>query len=126
MGEGELLSAWQSIVKQDFRTEFTEGKKCVLFKHGTLLIIDADKDAEAKAKKQMEDNGHVHAGCAFGDFNVLRPSSGKGWIVTGHDPSMFTYVSEEEAVSTDDFSVGLLGRSKRDMDAEDCQNIHIF
>lgn len=126
MDRGELIDVWEKIVKDKFNAESIEGKKCVLFSHGTLLVVDAEGDVDARAKKQMDANGHVHAGSAFGDFNVICCSPGKEWIVTGHDPSMYTYVDKKEVESAHDLAIGLFGRSKRGMDAQDCQIIHIF
>jgi hypothetical protein len=74
----------------------------------------------------MKTHGPVHAGSPAGDFSVINLDDDPGWVVTSHHPDILTYVSPDEAAEqSNDLVIGLLGRSKRDMDAAELMIIHV-
>ena len=90
-------------------------KNWVLFKNQTFVILDdselTKQSASEKATGIMKKYGPVYAGSPAGDFNVINDSQTKGWIVTGHCESMFTYVDMKQAKQQDGIMViGLVGR----------------
>ena len=71
-------------------------------------------------------HGPVHAGAPAGDFSVITLDDDPGWVVTSHHPDILTYVSPDEvAEQRNDLVIGLLGRSKRDLDAAELMVIHV-
>ena len=102
----------------------------VLFKNGTYIIVDdADSnfDVPANAVRAMREYGPVSVGGPAGDFEVFHLDETEGWVVGGHGYGMYTYVhpSELTATSPSDVEIGLLGRSKRDLDGADPTILHV-
>lgn len=117
----ELITTWKRII-------LGEEKSWVLFEHGTCIILMNPGDDLAKeATELMREYGPAHAGSPAGDFSVIHLSESPGWVVTCHHPDILTYVSPEEVMSNEpsDLTIGLLGRSKRDEDAEGLRIIHV-
>jgi hypothetical protein len=74
----------------------------------------------------LKEWGPVHAGSPAGDFSVVTLSSHPGWVVTCHHNDVLTYVAPEEVgEAPSDLVVGLLGRAKRNQDAEELHIIHV-
>ena len=74
----------------------------------------------------MKEWGQVHVGSSAGDFSTITLENERGWVVSSHHNDILTYVDPEEAGDDPpDFLVGLLGRSKRNLDAETLTVIHI-
>lgn len=121
MNESEsLIRTWRSIIRG-------EGKSWVLFANGTCVIpMEPEADLAAQAVGIMREWGPVHAGSPAGDFSVVDLDGHPGWVVTCHHPDVLTYVGPEE-VGEDpaEVAVGLLGRSKRDQDAEELRVVHV-
>ncbi len=120
MSGTDLIATWRGALGD-------LGKSWVLFEHGTCVILmEPADDLAAQAMELLRDWGPVHAGASFGDFGVIELPAG-GWAVTGHHPDILTHVGPAEVGpdETSDLSVGLLGRSKRDQDAEDLRVIHV-
>ncbi len=101
------------------------------FRHGTVVgpLEVADDVAEA-ARTIMRRNGLVRPGSPAGDFTVRysaeAPPLWPGWIVLSHDRVIATYVGLEELpAGSTDVEVGLFGRSKRNLDAEQLEVVHV-
>ena len=74
----------------------------------------------------MKEWGPVHAGSPAGDFATINLENGSGWVVTCHHDDILTYVDSDDVdEGASELVVGLLGRSKRDQDAETLRVIHI-
>jgi hypothetical protein len=101
----------------------------VLFENGTYIVFDnADtiSNIEETAIELMEEYGPVYSGGPAGDFNVTHLTKVLGWSVSGHGYGMYTYVHPDEINSGDnDLEIGLLGRSKRDLDGKNPVVVHI-
>ena len=102
----------------------------VLFENGTYIIFDnADTvvNIKAAAMQQMKEFGPVHAGGTAGDFSVISLTKTAGWVVSGHGYGMYTYVHPKELSTKNptDVEIGLLGRSKRDMDGNKPVILHV-
>ena len=120
--DNSLVNTWRRII-------VGEGKAWVLFEHGTCVIFAGPaQDLAARATALMKEWGPVVAGTPAGDFNVVKLQDDPGWVVTSHHPDILTYVGAEEFGEgrvPDDMLIGLLGRAKRDQDAEELQVVHI-
>ena len=102
----------------------------VLFKNGTYIIfddVDGSTDVAAAALKLMKEFGSVVVGGPAGDFEVFHLDETEGWVVGGHGYGMYTYVHPAELASVDpnDVEIGLLGRSKRDIDGTDLKILYV-
>lgn len=102
-------------------------KSWVLFENGTCIILmNPEKDLSSQALTLLAQYGPVQAGTPAGDFSVITLTATEGWSVTCHHPDIINYVSPKELGSDKvDYKVGLLGRSKRDMDAKNPTIIHV-
>ncbi|BAP31977.1 uncharacterized protein CHSO_2940 [Chryseobacterium sp. StRB126] len=102
----------------------------VLFKNDTYIIFDdiaTVENVQEEAIKLMKEFGPVFAGGSAGDFNVIHLNATEGWLVSGHGYGMYTYVHplELDNESPNDLEIGLLGRSKRNLDGENPEIRHI-
>lgn len=116
-----LIEAWRKIIGSDAKT-------WVLFGHGTVVIFNQpETDPGGQAVELMKSWGPVVVGTPAGDFNVITASQTPGWLVTCHHTNILTYVSPDEVESptTSDWIIGLIGRSKRDQDAQELEILHI-
>lgn len=116
-----LVDRWRDIIQD------TE-KSWVLFRNGTcVILIQPEGDLAAQATELMKEWGPVYVGTPAADFNVINLAPAPGWIVTCHHQDILTYVSPDEMMGAEpnDLMVGLLGRSKRDRDAQELKIIHI-
>lgn len=116
-----LVDRWRSIIQDPV-------KSWVLFNNGTgVILMGPEGDLAAQAIELMKEWGPVYIGTPAADFNVIDLAPVPGWIVTCHHQDILTYVSPEELMGAapNDLLVGLLGRSKRDRDAQELKIIHI-
>lgn len=102
----------------------------ILFKNGTYVIFDnadTNKNLKDEAIEFMKKYGPVLPGGPAGDFTVIHLNRTEGWLVSGHGYGMYTYVNPKELKndSPTDVVVGIYGRSKRDMDGQHPEVIHI-
>ncbi|WP_185248572.1 hypothetical protein [Chryseobacterium bernardetii] len=102
----------------------------VLFKNDTYIIFDdiaTVENVQEEAIRLMKEFGPVLAGGPAGDFNVIHLNVTEGWLVSGHGYGMYTYVhpSELDNESPNDLEIGLLGRSKRNLDGENPEILYI-
>ena len=97
-------------------------KSFVVFAHGTVVVFtqpSSDLDLAQAAKDLLAEHGPVHPGSAAGDFGVITLPDGRGWAVTSHHPDILTLMlADEAAPSGSEMTLGLVGRAKRDQDAE--------
>ena len=96
-------------------------KNWICFKNGTYIIFENESKKEDIKKEgfaKMKKFGPVYAGGAGGDFGVISLTMTEGWVVSGYGYGIYTYVhpSELEIENPQDYEIGLLGRSKRDLD----------
>ena len=126
----QLQIIWRNIIA---KLPPKMDKSWVVFKHGTCGILSeatsSAQETESKAKEIIEKWGPVYPACPAGDFNVFKSPCNDGWVVTGHNPDMFTFVglNEEglEDEESNDMFIGLFGRSKRDKDGREPQVVHV-
>ena len=118
----DYIDAWQKILIGG------DTKSWVLFENGTAVILMEPKgDLQAQATELMKEWGPVHAGGPAGDFAVVDLRDYPGWVVTCHHNDILTYVgpSELEEEEPQEVTIGLHGRSKRDLDASTSSVIHV-
>jgi len=116
-----LVETWRTIIQD-------EGKSWVLFENGTCLILsEPQENLTEQALKIMGEWGPVNVASAAGSFKVTKLQDKSGWIVTGHYPDMLNYVGPEDLRkgNSSDLIIGLLGRGKRESDAQSLNIIHV-
>jgi hypothetical protein len=116
----ELIEAWRDTINGP-------DKSWVLFEHGTCVILmEPEVDLATQATALLREWGPVHAGSSFGDFGTITLDNGRGWVVTCHHNDILTFVGPDEVgPDAGDVVIGLLGRSKRGQDAEECRVLHV-
>jgi hypothetical protein len=116
----ELIENWRRIIVGGH-------KSWALFSNGSCVILmRPEGDLRLQAVELMKTYGPVHAGGPAGDFSVIDLDDDPGWVVTSHHPDILTYVSPDEVgEQSSELAIGLLGRSKRDLDAAELTVIHI-
>lgn len=115
-----MVSGWQRILEG-------LGKSWVVFENGTCMALTAPQgDLKEQAIELLKEWGPVHVGTPAGDFNVIKLPDHAGYLVTSHHPDILTYVSPDEAdEETPEMLVGLIGRAKRDQDAQELKVVHM-
>lgn len=94
----------------------------VLFKNGTcVMLLNPQNDIKTQAIQILRAHGSVTPGTPTGDFEVTKIPEINGWIVTGDYPGIMMYVSDREGKKKEDAEVGLIGRSKRERDAQELE-----
>lgn len=98
----------------------------VLYRNGTLVFLPgASGYLEKLASDLLKTEGPVVAGTPSGDFSVTRSS--RAWFVKSHHADILTVVTPDEVGPGDsDLKIGLLGRSKRDLDAKQLEVVHVY
>lgn len=113
----QLVDIYKKIINPKF-------KDWVIFEHGTCVIIyKSQGDLENEAKGILQKYGLVIPGTPSGDFTVTKIDS--GWIVTGDQPGVLNYVSEDEGKGKEDWEIGLIGRNKKETDSKHLLVIYI-
>jgi len=104
-----------------------EGKRWVLFAHGSVVFMTKDAtDLGESAREILRVAGPVHVGSPSADFSVVTLPEDLGWAVTGHHPDILTLVRPDEVDDANhELAIGLLGRSKRASDAESLEIVHV-
>lgn len=97
----------------------------VMFANGTVVFLpDETGDLAAAGARTLAGVGPAQPGTPSADFRVVTLDD--GWLVGGDHPDIFTVVAPGEAGdSPSDIVVGLLGRQKRDEDAERLEVLHV-
>ncbi|MFB4313219.1 hypothetical protein [Actinomadura sp. 21ATH] len=115
----ELVGVWRAVI-------LGEGKSWVAFEHGTCVILMApEDDLAAQAVGILREYGPVAAGTPAADFGTIELDDAPGWVVYGHHDDVLTYVAPGEVEDPDELRVGLLGRSKRDLDGRELTVVHV-
>jgi len=114
------VDSWRKIIIGD-------DKSWVLFEHGTCVILmHPVEDLGRQAIELMKAWGPVHAGSPAGDFSIVKLSQYPGSAVICHHPDILNYVSPGEVdPGASDVTIGLLGRAKRQQDAEGLVITHV-
>lgn len=98
----------------------------VLFKNGTcVMLLSPQEDIQAQAIKILKEHGRVVAGTPSGDFEVTKIPDINGWVVTGDYPGIMMYVPLAEGRKKGDFEIGMIGRTKRELDAKEFGVIYV-
>ncbi len=115
-----MISSWKGILEG-------QSKSWVVFEHGTCVVLmDPQRDLKERAIELLKERGPVHVGTPAGDFNVIALPDHAGYVVTSHHPDILTYLSPDEADGeTSELMVGLIGRAKRDQDAQELKVVHV-
>lgn len=117
MSSEELATVYKKIIDPKF-------KYWVVFTQGTCVIIyKSQGNLENEAKEALQKYGSVTPGTPSGDFTVTKVDS--GWIVSGDQPGILNYVSEDEGGGKEDFEIGLIGRNKKELDSKEPKIIDI-
>ena len=115
--QGQLVNLYKKVIDPKFQD-------WVVFENGTCVIIyNSPKDLEVEAKEVLRKYGSVTPGTPSGDFNITKVDS--GWVVTGDQPGILNFVSEVEGKRKEDFEIGLIGRSKKELDYKEPKIIYI-
>ena len=116
-----------NIYKKVIDPKFTNW---VVFEHGTCVIIyHTQSDLKTEATEVLKKYGSAVAGTSSADFNVAKVDPDQigvdsGWIVTGDQPGILNYVSEDEGQGKEDFEIGLIGRNKKELDSRELKIIY--
>jgi hypothetical protein len=115
-----LVEAWRGIIRGP-------DKSWVLSANGTCVILmEPEDDLARQATELLREWGPVHVGSSAADFGIIELRDGQGWAVNGHHNDILTYVAPDEVEpGSTDLVVGLLGRSRRDQDAEELRVPHV-
>lgn len=77
----------------------------------------------------MAASGPVHAGSSFEDFTIYPLDEPfEGWLVGGHHPGMYNYVSPQDSrvgTGSADILVGICGRENRNANAHSVKAVHM-
>ncbi len=118
----DLVQIWRSIIVGD-------NKSWALFEHGTCVIFsdaNANGDVAKQAIALLTEWGPVQVGTPSADFDIIELAERPGWVVTCHHPDILTYVDPSEmGPNPQEIMVGLIGRGKRDEDAQELKVVHI-
>jgi hypothetical protein len=123
-GEEEQVVATPT---QIFETIF-RGSSWVLFAHDTCVKLSKPGSWPAEAARLIMADYPVLPGTPLADFNTLKLKKFQGWLISGHHPDVFTFVSPAELpeeAKNNDMLIGLWGRNKRDRDARELNVVHV-
>jgi hypothetical protein len=121
--EVDLVATWRKLIADETRS-------WVLFENGTCVALpDASPgdDLAASAIALMREWGPVQVATPSADFNVLPLAGLPGWVVTCHHPDILNYLSPDDMVTEDtpEMMIGLIGRSRRDLDSQELKVVHV-
>jgi len=115
-----LVGTWRRLLT-------VPGAPWALYTHGTCVVVTgADRppdSAAARAVAVLRAAGPVRVGSPSADFGVIDVA--QGWVVTCHHPDILTFVAEGDVADPGPLTVGLLGRTRRDQDAEELRVVHV-
>ncbi|NPE09182.1 MAG: hypothetical protein GNW80_12930 [Asgard group archaeon] len=119
------IAIWREILVK-------EKNSWVMFEQGTcLILLEPEEDLRAQAIEIMKMWGPVVPGTSEGDFSVDVWEDLPGWVVYYQHPDMANYVSpkefgeESEDKVWNDMIIGLIGRNKRNEDAQSLKIVHV-
>lgn len=115
----DLVSVYKKIV-------IDQSSSWVLFGNGTcVMLLEPQKNIKEQAIKILREHGSVAAGTPSGDFEVTKIPEISGWIVTGDYPGIMMYVSLKEGEKKGDFEIGMIGRTKRELDGKVLEVVYV-
>ncbi len=113
----ELISIYKKVIEPKL-------KDWVVFEHGTCVILyHPPKDLKAEAIVVLQKYGQVYPGSESADFTVMK--SDTGWIITGSQPGILNYVSEDEGKGKEDYEIGLIGRNQKEQDSKELKIVYV-
>lgn len=115
-----IMAGWRRILEG-------QGKSWVVFANGTCVVLaEPQGDLKEQAIELLKVWGPAHAGTPSGDFWVVELENNGGHVVESHHPDIMTYLPpEEDEEGTSEMIMGLIGRSKRDLDAQELKVVHV-
>ncbi len=120
-----MIAIWREILVK-------EKNSWVIFEHGTcLILLETEEDLEAQAIEILKVWGPIVPGTSAGDFMVDTIEDVPGWLITYPQPDTANYVSPEEFGDEsedqvrNDMIIGLIGRNKRNEDAQSLKIVHV-
>ncbi len=112
----ELINIYKKVIEPKL-------KDWVVFEHGTCVILyHHPKDLRTEAIEVLEKYGTVASGSSSADFTVTKIDD--GWIITGDQPGILNYVSEDEGSEKEDYEIGLIGRNQKEQDGKELKIIY--
>lgn len=112
----ELINIYKKVIEPNL-------KDWVVFEHGTCVILyHHPMDLKTEAIEVLQKYGQVFSGSSSADFNVLKVDS--GWIVTGDQPGILNYVSENEGKDKENYEIGLIGRNQKELDSQELKVLY--
>ncbi len=113
----QLINIYKKIIEPKL-------KDWVVFEHGTCVIIyQPTKNLETEAKEVLQKYCPIKPGTSSADFRVTKVDP--GWIVTGDQPGILNYVTEDEGYGKEDYEIGLIGRNEKEQDSKELKAIYI-
>lgn len=113
----ELIAIYKKVIDPKLQN-------WVVFENGTCVIIyHPSKDLNAETTEVLQKYGTITPGSESADFTVTKVDN--GWIVTGNQPGILNYVSEDEEAGKEDYEIGLTGRNKKELDSKELKIVHI-
>jgi len=90
------------------------------------VLVAAGRDP-AWLHRKIQEHGPALLGSSFGDFGVHELTLNRGFLVSSHYPSLFTYVSPKQVPvpTTPTMATGLYGREMRQMDSQQQEIIYV-
>ena len=98
----------------------------VVFEHGTCVVLtEPQGDLAAQATALLCD-WVPQIGSSKADFSVAELENGHGWVITCAHPDILNFIARNDAgPETGDAVIGMVGRSKRQQDAQEPRVIHV-
>lgn len=113
----KLVGIYKKIIEPNL-------KDWVVFEHDTCVIIyKSQGNLKNEATEVLKKYGSVTPGTESADFTVMKVDS--GWIVTGDQPGILNYVSEDEGNGKEDYEIGLIGRNKKERDSKELKIVYL-
>lgn len=115
-----IVEGWQRILAG-------QGKSWVVFENGTCVVLtEPQGDLKEQAIELLKVWGPAHAGTPSGDFWVVALENNGGHVVESHHPDIMTYMPPyETGDETGEMLIGLIGRAKRDQDAQELNVVYV-
>jgi len=118
----QLTDTWRTLIKN--------GPAWVMFSHGTCVgiinpVSNTPEAISAEALEIMKRDGPVYIGSPHADMVISKAEDLNGWIVTGHNPNILTFVSEKDAPDNGGLGTCVMGRNIRKEDAAELNVVHV-
>lgn len=115
----DLINIYKKII-------IDQSASWVLFRRGTcVLLLEPQNDIKNQAIQILHEHGSVVPGTPSGDFEVTKLPNLSGWVVTGDYPGIMVYISEQEGKKKGDYEIGMIGRTKRELDGKELEIVYV-